>query len=61
MTGWIGLPEDIVTHFTGRGWQGKAMMVSIDKATAMKMYDKVKKYWNARIADLKDQKNRAPA
>src|SRR5262249_14272969 len=32
-------------HFLGRGFQGKAMVVSIDKATALKMYDKVQKYW----------------
>lgn len=37
--------KDIVSHFLGRGFQGKAMVVSIDKATALKMYDKVKKYW----------------
>jgi type I restriction enzyme R subunit len=37
--------RDIVRHFTGRGFQGKAMVVSIDKATALRMYDKVKKYW----------------
>ncbi|MEX2148798.1 MAG: type I restriction endonuclease subunit R [Steroidobacteraceae bacterium] len=37
--------KDIVRHFTGRGFQGKAMVVSIDKATALKMYDKVRKYW----------------
>ncbi|HVP95655.1 type I restriction endonuclease subunit R [Methanoregula sp.] len=55
------IAKDIVTHFTGRGWQGKAMVVSIDKATAVRMYDKVKKHLNARIAHLKDQKSRAPA
>src|SRR3989475_8548022 len=27
------------------GFQGKAMVVSIDKATALRMYDKVRKYW----------------
>jgi type I restriction enzyme R subunit len=37
--------KDIVRHFIGRGFQGKAMVVSIDKATALRMYDKVKKYW----------------
>jgi type I restriction enzyme R subunit len=37
--------KDIVRHFTGRGFQGKAMVVSIDKATAIRMYDKVRKYW----------------
>ena len=37
--------KDIVRHFTGRGFQGKAMVVSIDKATALRMYYKVRKYW----------------
>lgn len=37
--------QDIVKHFPGRGFQGKAMVVSIDKATALRMYDKVRKYW----------------
>ena len=32
--------KDIVHHFLGRGFQGKAMVVSIDKATALKMHDK---------------------
>lgn len=39
--------RDIVRHFLGRGFLGKAMVVSIDKATALRMYDKVKKYWAA--------------
>lgn len=37
--------RDIVHHFLGRGFQGKAMVVSIDKATALKMHDKVQRYW----------------
>ena len=37
--------KDIVTHFLGRGFIGKAMVVSIDKATALRMHDKVKKHW----------------
>ena len=37
--------QDIVQHFLGRGFAGKAMVVSIDKATALKMHDKVKKHW----------------
>jgi type I restriction enzyme R subunit len=44
--------KDLVTHFTGRGFQGKAMMICIDKATAIRMYDKVKKYWSEKIATL---------
>lgn len=39
--------QDIVKHFIGRGFQGKAMVVSIDKATALRMYDKVRQYWPA--------------
>ncbi len=37
--------QDIVRHFLGRGFQGKAMVVCIDKATALRMYDKVRKCW----------------
>ncbi len=37
--------KDLVRHFLGRGFQGKAMVVSIDKPTAYRMYDKVQKYW----------------
>lgn len=41
--------QDIVRHFLGRSALGKrigkAMVVSIDKATALKMYDKVKAHW----------------
>ena len=39
--------QDIVRHFLGRGFNGKGMVVSIDKATALKMHDKVRKYWAA--------------
>jgi type I restriction enzyme R subunit len=39
--------QDIVRHFLGRGFVGKAMVVSIDKATALRMHDKVKKHWVA--------------
>jgi len=45
--------EDIVEHFTGRGYQGKAMMISIDKATTVRMYDKVQKYWQKKIEALR--------
>ena len=44
--------EDIVDHFIGRGYKGKAMVVSIDKSTTIKMFDKVQKYWNNRLKEL---------
>lgn len=37
--------RDIVRHFLGRGFMGKAMVISIDKATTLRMYDKVQRYW----------------
>ncbi len=47
------IAEDIVAHFVSRGYQGKAMVVSVDKPTAVKMYDKVQKYWKQHIEKLK--------
>jgi type I restriction enzyme R subunit len=41
------IARDLVQHFLGRGFVGKAMVVSIDKATALKMHDKVRKHWLA--------------
>jgi type I restriction enzyme R subunit len=46
------IAKDMVAHFTGRGYRGKAMMVCIDKATAVRMYDKVQAHWKAEIARL---------
>ncbi|WP_234009060.1 type I restriction endonuclease subunit R [Deinococcus sp. NW-56] len=40
---------DLVRHFLGRGQFGKAMVVSLDKATAVKMYDKVQRHWQDEI------------
>ena len=39
--------KDIVHHFLNRGHQGKAMVVSIDKLTTLKMYEKVRATWAA--------------
>ncbi len=47
--------RDIVQHFLGRGFVGKAMVVSIDKATALKMHDKVRKYWAAETERAKQE------
>ena len=48
------IAEDIVAHFVSRGYQGKAMIVAIDKLTTVKMYDKVQKYWKKCIEKLKE-------
>ena len=51
--------QDIVRHFLGRGrlgnTVGKAMVVSIDKATALKMHDKVKARWAAETARVRKE------
>jgi type I restriction enzyme R subunit len=39
------IARDIVRHFLGRGFMGKAIAISIDKATTLRMYDKVQKVW----------------
>jgi len=49
------IAQDIVTHFLGRGYQGKAMVVSIDRFTAVKMYDKVQHYWQQQLTQLQNQ------
>ncbi len=50
--------RDIVRHFLGRGFMGKAMVVSIDKATALRMHDKVKKNWAAETARVQNELGR---
>lgn len=47
--------EDLVAHFMGRKQSGKGMVICIDKVTAVKMYDKVQKYWKAYLGGLKAQ------
>lgn len=49
------IARDIVAHFMGRGLKGKAMVVSIDKASAVRMYDKVQKHWKRYLEDLRDR------
>ncbi|WP_395789144.1 type I restriction endonuclease subunit R [Aquimonas sp.] len=49
------IAHDVVAHFTGRGYRGKAMMVCIDKATAVRMYDKVQAYWQAELTRLRTE------
>jgi type I restriction enzyme, R subunit len=57
---------DLVRHFSGRGYRGKAMFIAIDKATAVRMYDKVRRYWaemlereTERVATIQDAIERA--
>lgn len=47
------IARDIVQHFVGRGYDGKAMVVSVDKKTAVRMYTKVKAEWERYLAKLR--------
>jgi type I restriction enzyme R subunit len=47
------IAEDIVYHFPRRGYLGKGMVVSLDKFTAVKMYDKVERLWKEQIKELR--------
>ena len=54
------IADDLVRHFMGRGHRGKAMMICIDKATAVRMFDKVKAHWTQHLASLKADLLTAP-
>jgi type I restriction enzyme, R subunit len=47
------IAADIVYHFPRRGYLGKGMVVSLDKFTAVKMYDKVQLLWKKEIKELR--------
>ena len=49
--------QDIVKHFINRGFKGKGMVVSIDKFTAVTMYDKVQRYWLEEQKELIKKRN----
>jgi type I restriction enzyme R subunit len=46
------IARDIVYHFPHRGYLGKGMVISVDKFTSVKMYDKVQKHWKEAIKKL---------
>jgi type I restriction enzyme R subunit len=54
------IAADLVRHFVGRGFLGKAMFVAIDKATAVRMYELVAREWQVHLADLKEEAARLP-
>ena len=47
------IAKDIVYHFPRRGYLGKGLVISIDKFTAVKMYDKVQRLWNEQKKELR--------
>lgn len=49
------IADDLVEHFSTRVERGKAMVVSIDKATAVRMYDLVRERWASTTAALRSE------
>ncbi len=55
------IADDLVGHFLSRGHRGKAMVICIDKATAVRMYDKVQTKWWDTLEKLKKELPKAKA
>lgn len=51
--------QDIAHHFPRRGFLGKGMVVSVDKFTAVRMYDKIQHYWPIEKQNLIRERNEA--
>ena len=45
--------KDIAWHFNERGYQGKAMLVTLDKPTAVRMFDYITEYWKKYLIESK--------
>jgi type I restriction enzyme R subunit len=54
------IAADLVAHFVGRGFTGKAMYVGVDKAAAVRMYDYVQTAWAEHRAELQAQHDALP-
>ncbi len=55
------IAQDIAHHFPRRGFLGKGMVVSVDKYTTVKMYDKVQHYWAIEKQKIVQERNAAAA
>ncbi len=47
--------RDLVYHFPRRGYLGKAMVIAVDKFTAVRMYDKVQRLFKDEIKTLRGE------
>jgi type I restriction enzyme R subunit len=52
------IADDLVRHFVERGFLGKGMFVTIDKATAVRMYDLVAEAWEVHLDELRERVGR---
>lgn len=49
------IAEHIVYHFPRRGYLGKGVVISLDKFTAVRMFDRVERLWKEEIKSLTGQ------
>lgn len=49
------IARDIVAHFPARGYLGKGMVISVDKFTSVRMYEKVQRHWKEALKQLVGQ------
>lgn len=49
------IAKDFVRHYSDLWTTGKAMMVSYNKVTCVRMYNYVQEYWKEKIAELKEK------
>ena len=54
------IAADLVRHFVGRGFSGKAMYVGLDKAAAVRMHDLVQEAWAEHLDELRQQHDALP-
>jgi len=53
------IAKDIAYHFPRRGFLGKGMVISVDKYTVVKMYNKVQYYWQLEKQKFIIERNKA--
>lgn len=49
------IAKDLVWHFNERGYQGKAMLVALDKPTAVRMHDYIMEYWAEYLTEFESK------
>ncbi|WP_147796917.1 type I restriction endonuclease subunit R [Cellulomonas sp. Y8] len=54
------IAKDLVAHFVGRGFSGKAMYVGLDKAAAVRMYNLVREAWAEHLDELRAEHDALP-
>jgi type I restriction enzyme R subunit len=57
MIDWKQLLQILFYHFPRRGYLGKGMVITVDKFTAVRMYDKVKRLWEEEKRTMQKQIN----